>query len=92
MVKNKFKNIIGKKSTGIITTILSFVVILGAIFANSNLTIAADSLPGIESIRNEITDANAPYRILEIVPNREVPCCKPVFFTVPLMSLKLAEM
>ena len=72
MVKNKFKNIIGKKSTGIITTILAFVVVLGAVFANSNLTIAADSLPGIESIRNEITDANAPYRILEIVPNREV--------------------
>lgn len=72
MVKNKISKIIGKKSTGIITTILSFVVVLGAIFANSNLTIAADSLPGIENIRNEITDANAPYRILEIVPNREV--------------------
>lgn len=72
MVKNKINKIIGKKSTGIITTILSFVIVLGAIFANSNLTIAADSLPGIEGIRNEITDANAPYRILEIVPNREV--------------------
>lgn len=72
MVKSNIKKMVGKKSTGIIVVILSFAVVLGAIFANSNLTIAADSLPGIENIRNEMTDSNNPYRILEIVPDREV--------------------
>lgn len=71
MANNKLKNIITKKITGIVGMILTFAIVIGAVLFNSNLTIAADSLPGIESIRNEITaDTNA-YRILEIVPNAE---------------------
>ena len=35
----------------------------------SNLTIAADSLPGIVNTRNDITDPNNPYKVLEIVPD-----------------------
>ena len=69
MKSNLFKKIIGNKITGIIVTVLSVVVILGAIFSVSNLSIAADSLPGIVNTRNDITDPNNPYKVLEIVPD-----------------------
>ena len=71
MKKNVFKKLIGKKSTGIVITVLTFVVAFGAIFSVSNLTLASDSLPGIVNIRNDMTNMDA-YRILEIVPDINV--------------------
>lgn len=71
MKKNAFRKLIGKKSTGIIITILTFVIIFGSIFAVPNLTMASDSLPGIVDIRNDMTDPGT-YRVLEIVPDLEV--------------------
>ena len=70
MKKNVWKILIGKESTGIIVTILTFVIVFGAIFAVSNLTLASDSLAGIVNIRNEITEGE--YRVLEIVPSLDV--------------------
>ena len=69
MKSNLFKKIIQNKITGIIITVLSVVVILGAIFSVSNLSIAADSLPGIVNTRNDIADPSNPYKVLEIVPD-----------------------
>ncbi len=69
MKNSRFKKLIGKKSTGIIITILTFVIVFGAIFAVSNLSLAADSLPGIVDIRNDMANTDDAYRILEIVPN-----------------------
>lgn len=71
MAKSKVKKIIGKKSTGIIITILTFVIVFGAIFSVSNLAAAADSLSGIVDIRNDMASTDTAYRILEIVPDRE---------------------
>lgn len=71
MKKNVFKKLIGKKSTGIIITILSFVIVFGAIFTVSNLTLASDSLPGIVDIRNDMTTTENAYNVLEIVPDVE---------------------
>ena len=70
MKKNGWKKLIGKTSTGIIVTILAFVIVFGAIFAVSGLTLASDSLAGIVNIRNDITEGE--YRVLEIVPSRDV--------------------
>ncbi len=70
MKNNVFKKLIGKKSTGIIVTILAFVIVFGAIFTVSNLTLASDSLPGIVNIRNDM--ASDAYKVLEIVPDMEV--------------------
>lgn len=70
MKKNGWKKLIGKTSTGIIVTILAFVIVFGAIFAVSGLTLASDSLAGIVDIRNDITEGE--YRVLEIVPSRDV--------------------
>lgn len=70
MVNQRLKKMIGKKSTGIIVSILTFGVVFGAIFSVSNVTMAADSLPGIVDIRNDITSSDAPYNILEIVPDK----------------------
>lgn len=69
MKNSRFKKLIGKKSTGIIITILTFVIVFGAIFTVSNLSLAADSLPGIVDIRNDMANTDNAYRILEIVPN-----------------------
>lgn len=71
MKNSGFKKLIGKKSTGIIITILTFVIVFGAIFAVSNLSLAADSLPGIVDIRNDMASTNGDYRVLEIVPDLE---------------------
>lgn len=71
MEKSRFMRIIGKKSTGIVITILTFVIVFGAVFSISNLSIAADSLPGIVDIRNDMASTDTPYSILEIVPDRE---------------------
>ncbi len=71
MKKNVFKKLIGKKGTGIVITILTFVITFGAIFSVSNLTLASDSLPGIVDIRNDMTNSDA-YNILEIVPDLAV--------------------
>ena len=70
MKKNVWKKLIGKTSTGIIVTILAFVIVFGAIFTVSNLTLASDSLAGIVNIRNDITEGE--YRVLEIVPSLDV--------------------
>lgn len=70
MKNNKFKKLIGKKSTGIVITILAFVIVFGAIFSVSNVTLAADSLPGIVDIRNDMT--SEAYKVLEIVPDLAV--------------------
>ena len=70
MFKEKLKKFIGKKSTGVIVSILTFGVIFGAIFSCSNVTYAADSLPGIVDIRNNISSSDTPYNILEIVPDK----------------------
>lgn len=72
MKNSKFMKIIGKKSTGIIITILTLVITFGAIFTISNLTLAQDSLPGIEEIRNGIKGTDGAYTVLEIVPDLEV--------------------
>ncbi len=72
MKKNIFKKLIGKKSTGIIITILTLVIAFGTIFTVSNLTLAADSLPGIVNIRNDMANSGSAYRVLEIVPDLEV--------------------
>ena len=69
MKKLGFKKLIGKNSTGIIVTILAFVITIGAIFTVSNLTLAKDTLPGIENIRNELESEDGVYTVLEIVPN-----------------------
>ena len=58
MEKNVFKKLIGRKSTGIIVTILAFVIVFGAIFSISNLTLAKDTLPGIGDIRDYIAGEN----------------------------------
>ncbi len=71
MFKEKLKKFIGKKSTGVIVSILTFGVIFGAIFSCSNVTYAADSLPGIVDIRNNISSSDTPYNILEIVPDKD---------------------
>ena len=71
MFKEKLKKIIGKKSTGIIVSILTVGVVFGAIFSCSNVTLAADSLPGIVDIRNNIASSDTPYNILEIVPDKD---------------------
>ena len=70
MFKEKLKKIIGKKSTGIIVSILTIGMVFGAIFSCSNVTVAADSLPGIVDIRNNIASSDTPYNILEIVPDK----------------------
>ncbi len=70
MKNNVFKKLIGKKSTGIVVTILAFVIVFGAIFTVSNLTLASDSLPGIVNIRNDM--ASDAYKVLEIVPDLDV--------------------
>ena len=70
MKNNTFKKLIGKKSTGVIITIIAFVIVFGAIFTVSNLTLASDSLPGIVDIRNDMT--SEAYKVLEIVPDVEV--------------------
>lgn len=69
MKNSRFKKLIGKKSTGIIITILTFVIVFGAVFAVSNLSLAADSLPGIVDIRNDMANSDDAYKILEIVPD-----------------------
>ena len=71
MEKNVFKKLIGRKSTGIIVTILAFVIVFGAIFSISNLTLAKDTLPGIGDIRDYIAGENNDYKVLEIVPTLE---------------------
>ena len=68
MKKNVFKKLIGKKSTGILVTILAFVIVFGAIFSVSNVMLAKDTLPGIGDIRDYMTSENAEYKVLEIVP------------------------
>lgn len=72
MKKNVWKKLIGKKSTGIIVTILTFVIVFGAIFTVSELTLAKDTLPGIVDIRNDIAKPDSEYRVLEIVPTLDV--------------------
>ncbi len=69
MTKSRLRKIATNKITGIIVTVLTFVVVFGAIFTVSNMSMAADSLPGIVNIRNDIANANTPYQILEIVPD-----------------------
>ena len=68
MKKNVFKKLIGKKSTGILVTILAFVIFFGAIFSVSNVMLAKDTLPGIGDIRDYMASANDEYKVLEIVP------------------------
>ncbi len=70
MVMNKLKRIVGNKITGVVVTILTFVIVFGAIFSVSNLSIAEDTLPGIDEIRNNITVGDgSTYTMLEVVPS-----------------------
>ena len=71
MKTNVFKKLIGKKSAGIIITILAFVIVFSAIFSVSKLTLAKDTLPGIGNIRDYISSENNDYKVLEIVPSLE---------------------
>ena len=68
MKKLGLKNLIRKSSAGIVATILVFTITIGAIMTVSNLTLAADSLPGISSIRSKLENDGV-YTILEIVPD-----------------------
>lgn len=69
MKKQRLKKIITKKRTGIAVSILALGIVFAVIFGLRGSSVAADSLPGIVDLRSDITTKEAPYNILEIVPN-----------------------